>query len=56
MIKQKQYKATENITIGNGLGIHRFNQHASYTERALRAACLTTRQIAMYFTTDKKVK
>ena len=55
-MNQKQYKATENIIIGNGLGQHRFNQHASYTERALRAACLATKQIAMYFTTDKKVK
>lgn len=55
-MSQKQYKATENITIGNGLGKHRFTQNASYTERALRAACLTTKQIAMYFTTDKKAK
>jgi hypothetical protein len=50
----KQYAAKENITIGNGLGQHRFTKQASYTEKALRAACLTAVQIAMYFTTDKK--
>lgn len=50
----KQYAAKENITIGNGLGMHRFSTNKSYTEKALRAMMLTAGQIHAYFTTDKK--
>ena len=49
MNNSAQYKPTENIVIGNGLGMHRFSTKQSYTERALRAMCISAKQIAMYF-------
>lgn len=53
-MNQKQYQPKQDITIGNGIGIHRFSTQKSYTEKALRAVALTSRQVQMYFTTNKR--
>ncbi len=51
---QVQFTPKENITIGNGLGSHRFVMGRSYTLKALHEKKLTPGQIHGYFTTNKK--
>lgn len=53
-MNQKQYAPKENITIGNGLGQHKFLTHRSYSESVLRTLMITAGQIHAYFTTNKK--
>lgn len=50
----KQYMALQNITIGNGKGMHKFCTNRSYTQKFLEGCALTSGQIRKFFTADKK--